>query len=196
MKRINIILVLFLITISACLSCSYNIEDTKEDFQSEKTVDISHIKNTNELEGFKNELSEFKDFSHQFFETWKAHIENTEKMLARFNNQDISIMEKERYARELEKKYGEFRTRIEILQPPEVAIGAYDLALAAIDQRILFFSSFHEGADIDRLLNIENEAYILEERFWQELDKVYDHFILEAERLGLTNNDDFKVSDQ
>jgi len=197
MKKINIIiLVLLFIITSGCLSCSYNTKDPKEDFQVEKTAYISNMDNLNELKSFKKDLDEFKDFSYKFFEIWKAHIENTAEMLERFNSQDISIIEKERYAKELEKKYSDFRTRIEILQPPEVALDAYSLALDAIDQRILFFNSFHEGTDINRLLDIEYEAYVLEERFWQELDEVYDKFILEANRLGLTDDDEYLVTNQ
>jgi hypothetical protein len=134
------------------------------------------------LAGFKDELEDFKSFSDEFFAIWLDHINSTSSILDDFNSSAI-YEEKIRCSLVLEQRYLEFKNNLENIEPPSIALKAYNLAVEAVSYRALFFKMFNENASANELSEIENKAYLTEASFWEEIDNIYSYFDQEMERL-------------
>ena len=179
-------LILILIFVSAVLmGCSTKeySENKKPGFNEDALKEIS-LKTEGEitLTGFKDELEDFKSFSNEFFPIWLDHIESTSYLLDDFNNNTI-LEEKIRCSLILEQRYLEFNSNLENIEPPDIALRAYNLAVESVSYRALFFEMFNENAPAKELSEIENKAYFAEASFWEEIDNVYGYFDQEMERL-------------
>ena len=110
-------------------------------------------------------------------------------MLDDFNGSTI-FEEKIKCSRILEQKYLEFKVNLEDIKPPSIALPAKNLAIEAVSYRILFFKKFNENAPVEELNEIENQAYLAETIFWEEIDKIYKYF--DEEIVRLDTGDDYK----
>jgi hypothetical protein len=131
---------------------------------------------------FKDELEDFQSFGEEFFPIWLEHINSTSTILEDFNNSTV-YEEKIGYSEVLEQRYLEFENNLENIEPPPIALKAYDLAVEAVSYRVLFFKMFCEDAPVNKLGEIENKAYLAEASFWEEMDNIYSYFDQEMEKL-------------
>lgn len=201
MKTITIILILILVCVSVViLGCVKKDESTisesgfNQDILIEKNILIEKSLNIEKQTSFtelKVELEDFKSFSDEFFPIWLDHINMISSMLDDFNNCTV-LEEKVKNSKILGQKYLEFKFRLENVKPPSIALQANKLAIEAVSYRILFFKKFNENAPIEELNLIENQAYLAEVSFWDEIDRIYEHFNEEINRQGIGN--DFKYS--
>lgn len=145
----------------------------------------------NPREQFEIQLKEFHDFSREFFSVWDNHIEATTPLLKKFNNKDTILDDKIMYSGMLREKYEKFSDDIKQITPPPEAAKAYQYALNAISKRILFFKEFEKGTSIYQLTEIENEAYLYETLFWEEIDNIYNHFDEISDQLGISGDSEF-----
>ena len=99
-------------------------------------------------------------------------------------NSSTVFEEKAKKSEILKQKYIEFKFRLENIEPPPIAEGAYILAVEAVSYRILFFKEFNENAPIKELDEIEGRAYLAETDFWIEIDRIYTYFDAEIGRVG------------
>ena len=186
MKSIVKAMILILIFVSAvligCNTKEYS-ENKEPGFDGDIIKEIS-LKNDGQttLTGFRDELEEFKSFSEEFFPIWLDHINSTSSILDDFNSSNI-YEEKARCSEVLEKSYLELKVNLENLEPPPIALKAYNLAVEAVSYRALFFKMFNENAPAIELGEIENKAYLAEVSFWEEIDNIYNYFDREMERL-------------
>ncbi|MHB1346143.1 MAG: hypothetical protein ACYCXK_01520 [Candidatus Humimicrobiaceae bacterium] len=137
----------------------------------------------------KAELENFKSYSDEFFAVWMENKNTSYPMIENFNNCSI-LEEKINTSRLLEDKYLEFKSSIENIRPPAIAVPASRSAIEAVSLRILFFEKFSESASIDELKDIEDQAYIAEIELWDEFDRIYKYFDEEISKLGI--EDDYK----
>lgn len=183
------ILTIFVIFILS-LGCAAESNNSPE-YYRQPSVFMYNSGGNNEISQpreFKAQLKEFYEFSQEFFAIWFYHIEDIELLLKKFNNENIPPDEKIVYAAKLREKYERFRDDLIQISPPPEASKAYQHALDAISKRILFFEKLEQGAGIDILTEIENEAYHSESLFWKEMDKIYEYLDQRAEKLGISNN--------
>jgi len=193
MKKLLTILIIGIFFLS--IGCTKKNENNSslEYFNEADLIKYSSNEN-NEMdarEQFKIQLEEFSDFSKKFFSIWKDHIEKTTQLLEKFNNENIPLDEKVLYSRMLLEKYEKFNDDLKQIAPPPEASRAYHYALSAISKRILFFKEFEKGTNIYTLTEIENEAYLYETLFWEEIDNIYNYFDERAAQLGISNNSEF-----
>jgi len=193
MKIITIILILILVCVSIILmGCVKNDENiilkpgSNQDTHTEKS---QNIKNQTTFTKLKGELEDFSSFSNEFFPIWTDNKNIISSMLDDFNNCNI-LKEKVKISMELEQKYLKFKFRLESIKPPSIALQANKLAIETVSYRMLFFKKFNENTSIDELNEIENQAYLTEISFWDEIDRIYKHFDEEIVRLGVV--DDYK----
>lgn len=139
--------------------------------------------------GFKNELEEFKSFSDEFFSIWADHINKTSSVLDDFNSSNIQE-EKFKYSEILEQDYSDFEIKLENIKPPDIAKTAHKFAVEAVSCRVLFFKKINANAPIDELNKLENQAYLAEAGFWEEIDRIYEYF--DEEFAALDTGDDNK----
>lgn len=193
MKAIIIALILILVCVSVVLvGCSkkdgstISLPSFKQDVVKEKSLNIG---GQTSFTRFKVELEDFKSFSDEFFPIWTEHMSIISVMLDDFNNCTI-LEEKFKNSEILEKKYLEFKFRLENVKPPPIALQAKKIGIEAVSYRILFFKKFNENASIDELNEIENEAYLTEISFWDEVDRIYKYF--DEEYISFDIEDDYK----
>lgn len=175
-----------LILLFMTFSCSQDIDSYSDDSQSgfdkEKLIELSSHPNPEEQNSHDTpgtlirEMDEFKSFTQVFFALWAAHIEKTSPVLDYFNRRDISLDEKIEHAYVLAEAYRDFKREIELIDPPEIALKIQDAAVKALTYRILFFEGYTSNATISELNELENNAYLEEALFWEELDKIYSYF--------------------
>ena len=183
MKPIVKALILILICISVTLmGCGIKEYSENKELGFDKDIIKEIDLKSNTITGFKDELEDFKSFRGKFFPIWLDHINSTSSMLEDFNNSSI-FEEKAMYSLQLEQSYIEFKVNLETLEPPAVALKAYNLVIEAVSYRVLFFKKFNENAPAKELREIENKAYLTEASFWEEIDNVYIYFEKEMERL-------------
>ena len=137
----------------------------------------------------KAELENFKSYSEEFFAVWTENKNTSYPMIENFNNCSV-IEEKINTSILLEQKYLEFKSSLENIKPPSIAVPASRSAIEAVSLRILFFEKFSESASIDQLKDIENQAYFAEIELWDEFDRIYKYFDEEMSKLGI--EDDYK----
>jgi len=193
MKTIITILIFLLVCVSViligCVKKDYSAISEpgfNQDIIAEKSLNIE--KQTTFTE-FKDELKSFKSFSDELFPIWIDHINRTSSMLDDFNGSTI-FEEKIKCSRILEQKYLEFKVNLEDIKSPSIALQAKNLAIEAVSYRILFFKKFNENAPVEELNEIENQAYLAETIFWEEIDKIYKYF--DEEIVRLDTGDDYK----
>lgn len=183
------------------LGCSQKSEenDPGQYFNETDLIVYNTDENTDEdnkigpVEELEIQLREFYDFSKKFFEIWNGHIESTAQLLEKFNDKNAILDDKIIYSRILYEKYEKFDEDLKQITPPIEAHSAYQYALNAISQRKLFFEEFEKGTGMYELIEIENEAYIYETLFWEEMDKIYTHFDEMITKLGISR-DEFHLS--
>jgi len=153
--------------------------DPKENFSKVDLVSYSKIENdkVNQEEQFEIQLRDFYNFSKKFFPILNGHVDGISQLLEKFNDQNTTFNDKIICSWMLCEKYERFSDDLKQIDPPEEALKAYQLILSAISKRILFFKEFEKGTNIDSLIEIEKEAYYYEENFWEEIDKIYDHYL-------------------
>jgi len=139
------------------------------------------------------QLKEFYDFSKKFFSIWNNHIEATTQFLEKFNDKNTTLDDKIIYSRILYEKYEKFNEDLKQITSPFEASNAYQYALNAISKRILFFKEFEKGTGMYELIEIENEAYLYETLFWEEMDKIYNYFDEMLVKMGISR-DEFYLS--
>ena len=193
-KKLFIVLIITGISILT-MGCAQKSEDNApgEYFSEADLLMYNTDKNnvTSPKEQFEIQLKEFYDFSKKFFSTWNDHIEDTAVLLEKFNNDNITLDAKIIYSRMLREKYERFGDEIKQITPPPEASKAYEYALNAISKRILFFKEFEKGTSIYSLIEIENKAYFYESLFWEEMDKIYNHFDEISDQLGISRDNEF-----
>ncbi len=183
-KLLTILIIMGLFSLSVgCVQKSRD-NNSQEYFREADFVSysIGESNEVNQEEQFGIQLREFYDFSKKFFSVCNDHIEDMTILLEKFNNKDITLSDKIECSRKLYEKYEEFSDDLKQINPPEEASEAYRLILNAISKRILFFKEFEKGTSVDTLIEIEKEAYSYEVLFWQEIDKIYDHYLGEINR--------------
>ncbi len=181
-KAIILMLICVLVFLMGCETKQYS--QYEEPGFNEDTLKEMSLKTGEEttFTGLKDELEDFKSFSDEFFPIWLNHINSTSSILDDFNSSTI-YEEKIRCAEVLEQKHLEFKNNLENIEPPPIALKAYNLAVEAVSYRALFFKMFYENASADKLSEIENNAYLAEASFWEEMDNIYGYFDQEIERL-------------
>jgi hypothetical protein len=181
-KALILILICVLVFLIGCGTKEYS--QYKEPGFNEDTLKEISLKTGEEvtLAGFKDGLEDFKSFSDEFFTIWLDHINSTSYLIDDFNGTTI-LEEKIRCSLILEQKFLEFKNNLENIEPPSIALKAYNLAVEAVSYRVLFFKMFNENAPANKLSEIENEAYLTEASFWEEIDNIYNYFDQEMERL-------------
>jgi hypothetical protein len=176
MKKLLIAIIGILILSTAC---SMEGEDRGTPGYLKHTGPVVNYNEDNELmpvRQFETRVRGFYDFSQRFFTVWDHHVEDTAPLLEKFNDEHTTPEEKIEYSRVLGEKYREFRNKLLQINPPPEASRAYGYALDSVAKRILFFEEFEKGATIDKLITLRNEAYQHEALFWEEIDRIYDHF--------------------
>jgi len=108
-----------------------------------------------------------------------------------FNNNRI-LKEKIINSMLLEQNYQEFKLSLENIKPPLTALKANRAAIESVSYNVLFFKKFNENAPIEELNLIENQAYLAEVSFWDEIDRIYEHFDKEINMQDIGH--DFKYS--
>lgn len=193
MKTITIALILILVCVSVVLmGCAKKddsvilLPDFNQDAVKEKSL---YIGDQTSFTRFKVELEDFKSFSDDFFPIWTEHMSVISVMLDDFNN-CTTLEEKFKNSEILEKKYLEFKFRLENIKPPSTALQAKKIAIEAVSYRILFFKKFNENVSINELNEIENKAYLTEVSFWDEIDRIYKYF--DEEYVSFDIKDDYK----
>jgi hypothetical protein len=174
-KAAILIFICVLVALAGCAKkdySEYKEQGFSQDILAEKNSSIDKQTNFTELKG---ELEEFKSFSDKLFPMWLDYIDRTSALVDDFNSSTI-LEEKARCSRILEKNYSEFKADLENVKPPAIATRAHNLAFDAVSYRELFFKKFNENAPIEELNQIENQAYLAEAGFWEEIDKIYKYF--------------------
>jgi hypothetical protein len=180
-KALILMLIFVSVIIMGCGTKEYSqYKEVGFDKDTLKEISLESESHTT-LTGFKDELEDFKSFSDKFFPIWLDHINSTSSILDDFNSSSI-YEEKIRCSGVLEQRYLEFKVNLENLEPPPIALKAYSLAVEAVSYRALFFKMFNENAPVNKLSEIENEAYLAEASFWEEIDNIYSYFDQEMER--------------
>jgi hypothetical protein len=197
--KILIAIMLFYV-ILLLAGCVVNYESTSEnngqDGFDQNRLAVLNIYQEDSLSTDKllAEIEYYKSFSEEFFSIWSSHIDKTSGVLESFNRDDISIDKKIEYALILERDYQDFQEDLKAVNPPDIAADAYEVALKTISYRILFFKSFSEGAGIEELEQLENQAYLLETLFWEEIDKLYEYFDTRIKEHGQDNDFRFVIN--
>jgi hypothetical protein len=157
--------------------------DNQPGFDREKLIELSSYSNevvketgSDNFDTLMIEMEEFKSFTDAFFRIWSEHIDKVSPVLDSFNRNDISLEEKTEYAYSLAESYRDFKHEIGLINPPPIAVKAYDAAVKALTYRILFFEGYTKNIHISELNDLENKAYLTEALFWEELDKIYKYF--------------------
>jgi hypothetical protein len=190
MRRLSAILLVAIFILSVGCAKENADEHPQEYFHRVDFLKYSSDKN-NKIESkdeFEDQLKNFHRFSQEFFSIWDEHIETTAALLEKFNDENTALNEKIIYSKMLLKEYEELDDSLKQITPPPEASKAYQYALDAISKRILFLKEFEKGASINELIEIENEAYIYELLFWEEMDNIYNYFNEESDKLGLSGN--------
>ena len=181
-KALILILIFVSVVLMGCSTKEYS-QNKEPGFDEDTLKEISlESESQTTLAGFKDELEDFKSFSDEFFPIWLDHINSTSSILDDFNSSTI-YEEKASCSEVLEKSYLEFKVNLENLEPPPIALKAYNLAVESVSYRALFFKMFNENAPAKELSEIENKAYLSEASFWEEIDNIYGYFDQEMERL-------------
>jgi hypothetical protein len=193
MKRLPAILLMATIFILS-VGCTKENADihSQEYFHRADFLGYSSDKN-NKVESkdeFEDQLKNFHCFSQEFFSIWDDHVENIAALLEKFNDENTALNEKIIYSKMLLKEYEKLDDSLKQIMPPPEASKAYQYALDAISKRILFLKEFEKGASINELIEIENEAYIYELLFWEEMDNIYNYFDEESDKLGLLDDNE------
>jgi hypothetical protein len=183
------------------LGCSQKSEekDSGQYFSETDLATYNADENTDENDAISPEteleiqLKEFYEFSKKFFSIWNGHIESTTELLGKFNDKNTTLDDKIIYSRVLYEKYEKFDEDLKQITPPSEASNAYRYALNAISKRILFFKEFEKGTGMYELIEIENEAYLYETLFWEEMDKIYTNFDEMITKMGIYR-DEFYLS--
>lgn len=188
MKLLAIIISIFvLVLLMGCGTKEYSqYEEPGFNEDTLKEISLNTVGETT-LIAFKDELEDFKSFSDEFFPIWLDHINSTSYLLDDFNNSDV-LEEKSRCSVVLEQRYLEFKSNLGNIEPPSIALKAYNMAVEAVSHRALFFKMFNENAPASKLSEIENEAYLAEASFWEEIDNIYIYFDQEMEKLKDEDN--------
>ncbi len=193
MRKLFIILIMGVFILS--ISCAKkDADNNSQDYFSKADLlkyGLNEKSEMNPREQFEIQLKEFHDFSREFFSVWDNHIEATTPLLKKFNNKDTILDDKIMYSGMLREKYEKFSDDIKQITPPPEAAKAYQYALNAISKRILFFKEFEKGTSIYQLTEIENEAYLYETLFWEEIDNIYNHFDEISDQLGISGDSEF-----
>ena len=193
MRKLFIILIIIgvLIVSSGCVQYDDEQKSTQikpvEYLSSTKLIryNISGNSEINPKKQFDSELKEFHDFTMIFFPIWNEHIESTAPILEKFNSAGTNLEDKIIYSKLLAEKYEIFRDKVIKITPPVVTSKAYQYSLNTISQRILFFNEFEKGTSISTLIEIENEAYLYEVLFWEEIDKIYNLYLEEIDKKNI-----------
>ena len=193
MKTIIKILIFLLVCISVilvgCVKKDYSVI-SKPGFNQEILTEKSlNIEKQTTFTEFKGELEDFKSFSDELFPIWLDHIDRTSSILEDFDGSTI-FEEKIKDSKILEQKYLEFEFKLENIKPPSIALQANKFAINAVSYRVLFFKKFNENAPVEELNEIENQTYLAEASFWEEIDKIYKYFGEEIGRINI--GDDYK----
>jgi hypothetical protein len=114
---------------------------------------------------------------------WLDSIEKTNPILNMFNSESI-YSEKVVYANQLEEQYTILLESMKKLDPPNLGKRSHELALNSIEKRIGYFKCIKEN-DFEKINNIENEAYLYETMFWEEVDSIFNRLTNRATELGL-----------
>lgn len=160
------------------------LEESRQTYQAREIYEEDKI---TIFRQFQTQLTEFYDFSHEFFAVWDYHIEDTEGLFEKFNNSQTPIEQRIIYAGMLRQKYEKFGNALMQITPPPEASQAHQYALAAISKRIEFFAGFEQGKDMSVLMEIKDDSYFYEMLFWEEIDSIYDYFDQMAEDLKRTH---------
>ena len=199
-KKLFIVSILIGVSILT-LGCSQKSEenDSGQYFSETDLIVYNTDENSDEnniispVEELEIQLKEFYDFSKKFFTIWNDHIESTTQLLEKFNDKNTTLDDKIIYSRILYEKYEKFDEDLKQIIPPIEAHTAYQYAQNAISKRILFFKEFEKGTGMYELIEIENEAYLYETLFWEEMDKIYTHFDEMIVKMGISR-DEFYLS--
>ena len=191
-KALILTLVCLFVFLIGCVKedyIKYKEPGFSNDILKEISLDVEKQTTAAEL---KDELGQFKSFSDELFTIWSEHISRTSSMLDDFNSS--AILEKKLvYSDSLEQKYSEFKVNLEIIEPPEIAKEAYDLAFEAVSFRVLFFKKYNENAPVRELNELEGKAYIAEAGFWDEIERIYKYFDEELAGLDAENDNKYIV---
>ncbi len=184
-KHLKIIAITLVLLFLSC-SCSQDINnsstDSQQGFDGKKLIRLSSNSNPvkqnspDTTDALMQDMYEFKSYTQVFFALWAAYIEEISPVLDYFNRKDISLEEKTEHAIILADAYRDFKYEIESLHPPEIALKAHNAAVNALTYRYLFFKAYASNATISELNELENNTYLEEVLFWEELDKIYKYF--------------------
>ncbi len=177
-----------LVLSSGCAQKSENSYHQKTGLSHSLVYITDEPNEINSIMQFEAKLKDFYSFTQEFFAVWDYHIEKTDLVLEKFNNSDTGLNEKIKYSQILLEKYRIFKQDLSHIDPPSEASRAYKFALEAINQRILFFEGFQEGRPLYVLDEAEQEAYLMEKLFWEEINKIYDHLDQAAVELGINKD--------
>jgi hypothetical protein len=197
-KILILILLCVLFILLGCAKKEYSTIDKENELLKQGTnreiVEVKSIEFEKQTSytGFKNELEEFKLFSDEFFSIWADHINRTSSMLDDFNSSDI-LEEKLKYSEILEQDYSDFEIKLENIKPPDIAKTAHNLAVEAVSYRVLFFQNINKNAPINELNKLENQAYLAEASFWEEINRIYEYFDEEFATLNTTDDNKYIV---
>jgi hypothetical protein len=183
-KLLSILIIIGILILSVGCAQKSKANNTQEYFSKVDLISYNTDENNkiNQEEQFEIQLKEFYDFSQKFFQILNEHIEDITLLLEKFNNKNTNLDDKIICSRMLHEKYEKFSDDLKQINPPDEASKAYQFILNAISKRILFFEGFEKGTSIDTLIEIEKEAYYYEMLFWEEIDKIYDHYLGEINR--------------
>lgn len=186
----KIFIVIIIAAVIASVGCqkensSLDYSFSTHDLQAKFTASIE----INSVPQFESQLREFNQFSQEFFPLWSQYIMETEPLLEEFNGPGSTPKEKMVYAGQLRTKYEQLYQNLEKIIPPGIAEQAHRYALDIVGYRIIFLYKFEEGADAQTLSEISDTAYLLEEVFWLEIDKIFNIFDQAAKSLGINQKE-------
>ena len=191
MKKIKIFLILVFVCVSFILIGCVNKNEiailNQGSNQDIIKVENKIIEGETTFTQIKVELEDFKSFSEEFFPIWMDNKNTIKPMVEDFNNSS-RLKEKIESAKLLEEKYLEFKFNLENIKPPLIAFQANKLAVESVSYRVLFFKKFYENTSMDELNKIENQAFSVETRLWDEIDRIYKYFDEKIARLGIESD--------
>ena len=166
-----------------------NIDNKIENALYFKNIDNSNNHLDTKIYDFEDRIKSFSKFNEDFFNIWSKYIDHTEYLLKNFNEEKDNLNLKASYAKVLVIEYDKFSKELSCIEVPDFADNAYKYGLGSVIYRKLYFEHYIGNIDkynfgnINKLNYIENQAYLCETKFWEELDKIYIQFDADAKKL-------------
>ena len=126
-------------------------------------------------ENLQKNLSGFLDFLKVFSEIFHNNYYHLNSLVQEFKNNNSGL--KEVYAELISDKYKEFISEISMIKSPEFVNPLIKTYLSVLKKWHMYYCLYNDVANNDEILFlIDNEAAILEQRFWRRFNKINNFF--------------------